>query len=419
MTPPAWTDDAIWYTVYPLGFVGAPIRDVAPPGNGGAPVVVHRLDRLIAWLDHLVALGCNGLLLGPIFSSVSHGYDTLDHYAIDPRLGDDADFDRLVEQCRARGVRLVLDGVFNHVSDRHPALARALADPGSPEAGWFHIDYDAQPPTWRDFEGHSDLVRLNHANPEVVDFVADVMRHWLRRGIDGWRLDAAYSVDPGFWADVLPRVRDEFPEALFVGEVIHTHEDRLAASTIESITAYELWKATWGSIRDRNMFELNWTLGRHDHLLDIDRPLTFVGNHDVTRIATQVGPAGSVLALVVMATVGGMPSIYYGDEGGTTGTKYDRLGGDDEVRPEMPASPGQWRPPEPWLVPLHQELLGLRRRNPWLVDARVAITTLENQRIVYRSSSQDSWLDVELDVRGGHRATVTGPEGELFRYEQA
>lgn len=413
MNAPAWTDDVIWYTVYPLGFAGAPIRDADALG------VHHRLDRLGAWLDHVVALGCNGLLLGPVFSSASHGYDTLDHYAIDPRLGDDADFDRLVGQCRDRGVRLMLDGVFNHVSDRHPAFVRALADPGAPEAGWFHIDRSAQPVAWHDFEGHRDLVRLNHANPRVADLVADVMGHWLGRGIDGWRLDAAYAVDPGFWADVLPRVRAQFPDALFLGEVIHAHEDWLAASTIGSITAYELWKATWSSILDRNMFELDWTLRRHNHLLGIDRPLTFAGNHDVTRIATRVGPAGAVLAAVVMATVGGMPSVYYGDEGGVLGTKYDRVGGDDEVRPELPARPDRWRPPEPWLVPLQRQLLALRRANPWLVDAQVAVTTLENQRIGYRSACQSSWLDVELDVRDACSATITGPHGILFHFDGA
>lgn len=137
-----------------------------------------------------------------------------------------------------------------------------------------------------------------------MKLVGDVMRHWLARGIDGWRLDAAYAVEPHFWATVLPDVRAQYPDALFTGEVIHSDLDRLKASTLESVTAYELWKAIWSSLNDANFFELDWTLTRHDELLDLTRPLTFIGNHDVTRITTLVGPQGAVLAMAVLCTVG-------------------------------------------------------------------------------------------------------------------
>lgn len=413
MRVPEWTDTVIWYAAYPLGLVGAPQQRSAVDEP-----VAHRLGQLTGWLDHLISIGCNGLLLGPIFASRSHGYDTLDYFQIDPRLGDDDDFDELVAQCRARGVRLLLDGVFNHVSADFPGLDEALADPNAPRAGWFHIDFSSDPPTRLNFEGSDDLVRLNHANPEVVQLVTEVMLHWLGRGIDGWRLDAAYAVAPEFWAEVLGRVREEYPDALFVGEVIHAEPGEIAASTLESITAYELWKATWSAIDTRNMFELDWTLKRHDEFLDQVRPLTFVSNHDVTRITTQIGPAGAVLGLVVLATVAGMPAIYYGDEGGMPGTKYERPGGDDEIRPAMPANPLDWQPPVGWLMDAHRALLGLRRRHPWLVDARHEVLDLTNERLVYRVAADDQWLEVTLDLTDGHRAVVTGPEGELYRFEQ-
>ncbi len=412
MTAPGWTDTAVWYSVYPLGMTGALHTSADPDGRPA-----HRLTRLEAWLDHLIALGCNGLLLGPVFTSRSHGYDTLDYFTIDPRLGDEADFDSLVDACHARGVRILLDGVFNHVSQDFPALREALASPEAEAADWFHIDYSTQPPTRLNFEGSDDLVRLNHASPGVAKLVGDVMRYWLARGIDGWRLDAAYAVDSQFWATVLPAVRADYPDALFAGEVIHVELDELKATTLESVTAYELWKAIWSSLNDANFFELDWTLTRTDELLDLLRPLTFIGNHDVTRITTMVGPQAAVLAMAVLCTVGGMPSVYYGDEGGVRGTKYERAGGDDEIRPEMPATPDRWQPPMPWLLDEYRALIALRRRHQWLVDARHEMVKLTNERLVYRSRAGELWLTTELDLSSGHRVVITGADGECYRFE--
>lgn len=410
MRAPDWTSAVIWYAIYPLGMVGAP-RQAAADAE-----LSHRLGRIEAWLDHLIVLGCNGLALGPIFDSRSHGYDTLDYFRIDPRLGDDADFDHLVQACRERGIRILLDGVFNHVSADFPALVEALADPDAATAGWFHIDYTTSPPTRLNFEGSDDLVRLNHDSPDVVKFVGDVMTYWLARGVDGWRLDAAYAVDPQFWARVLGRVRAEYPQALFVGEVIHTDLARVEAATVDSITAYELWKSTWSAINDHNFFELDWTMTRHNKLLDLVRPLTFVSNHDVTRISSKLGPQGARLALVVLATVGGMPSIYYGDEGGLPGIKYERPGGDDEVRPEMPASPLDWQMPHPDLWRAHRDLIALRRNHPWLVDARHEAVKVDSERYVYKMSAGDQWLQVELDLTDGYSAVIRDASGEIYRH---
>ena len=265
-------------------------------------------------------------------------------------------------------------------------------------------------------EGSDDLVRLNHASPDVVKLVGDVMTHWLARGIDGWRLDAAYAVDPQFWAQVLDRVRAEYPQALFVGEVIHTDLARVSAATVDSITAYELWKSTWSAINDRNFFELDWTMTRHDELLELVRPLTFVSNHDVTRIISKVGPQGALLALVVLATVGGMPSIYYGDEGGLPGIKYERPGGDDEVRPEMPAAPLDWQLPHPEIWQAHRALIALRRKHPWLVDARHEAVKVDSERYVYKMTAGDQWLQVELDMTKGYSAVVRDAAGEAYRH---
>jgi glycosidase len=387
MTDPAWVEHAVWWQVYPLGFVGAFPADPPPAADE------HRLRRIAAWFDHALELGASGIALGPVFASATHGYDTIDHYRIDPRLGDDADFDDLVEQARGRGLRVLLDGVFNHVGTGFGRHRDAVA---GGDDSWFRKGRDG----FATFEGHDGLITLNHRNPEVVDYVVDVMLHWLRRGADGWRLDAAYAVPDEFWARVLPRVRDEFPEAWFVGEVIHgDYAGTVSASTFDSVTQYELWKAIWSSLNDANFHELDHALTRHDEFLDAFVPLTFIGNHDVTRIASQLSDERYVgHALALMLTIGGTPSVYAGDEWAYRGVKEERFGGDDAVRPEFPADPSKSRHLGHDTFRLHQHLIGVRRRNPWLHGARTTSLRLANSQYVYRSSAGDDALVVALNV---------------------
>ncbi|WP_131106217.1 alpha-amylase family protein [Ornithinimicrobium sufpigmenti] len=412
-TSPTWPEHAIFWHVYPLGFTGAPVSgeearaEIAP---GATPY--PRLRHLTRWLDHLVELGCNGLLLGPVFASAGHGYDTLDHRRIDPRLGTEEDFAALVGGCRARGVRLVLDGVFNHLSAEHPVVRRGVEGGPDSEAGRWLKWVDGNP---RWFEGHSALVELDLTHPPVRDEVASVMTHWLEQGADGWRLDAAYAPGAEVWRPVIERVRATHPEAWIVGEVIHgDYPAFVSGSGVDSVTQYELWKATWSALLDANLYELDHGLRRHSEFLDTFVPQTFVGNHDVTRIASKVGEDGAVLALTVLMTVGGVPSVYYGDEEGYTGVKEDRAGGDDAVRPRFPHEPGDLGTWGQRVHRAHVDLIGLRRRHPWLVRARTETVTLTNEHLVYRSAGPEGQsLEVELDLRGGaRRAVVRDGEGQ-------
>ena len=378
MTEPAWVPHAIWWQVYPLGFVGA--YPAEPPPT----VDEHRLRRIVDWLDYAIELGASGIALGPVFASRTHGYDTTDHYRIDPRLGDDADFDHLIAEAHQRGLRVLLDGVFNHVATDFA------------HTSWFRKrgnDFDT-------FEGHGELIALDHDNPDVVAYTVDVMTHWLKRGADGWRLDAAYAVPDRFWSAVLPRVREQFGDAWFVGEVIHgDYTARVRESGFDSVTQYELWKAIWSSLNDGNFHELDWALVRHNEFLDDFVPMTFVGNHDVTRIASQLANTRHLEhALVILFTTGGTPSVYAGDESAYRGVKEERLGGDDAVRPEFTAPLMGVDEHGHDIFRLHQYLIGLRRRHAWLHAARTSPRGLTNTQYVYETRNGDDALLVALNV---------------------
>jgi len=384
MTEPEWVRHAIWWHVYPLGFTGA-----EPHAQQN---IVHRLAQLEPWLDYAIRLGASGLALGPIFAAETHGYDTVDHYRVDPRLGDEADFARLVEAAHAKGLKVLLDGVFNHAG-------RSFSRPGLLADGTF--------------EGHGNLVTLDHDSPAVRDYVTDVMCHWLDAGADGWRLDAAYATPRPFWTDVLARVKTRHPGAYLVGEVIHGDYEAIVAETgMHAVTQYELWKAIWSSLNDRNLFELAWALKRHAGYLDSFVPLTFVGNHDVTRIATRLTDERLLPhALAILFTTGGTPAVYYGDEQAFHGLKEERQGGDDAVRPEFPADPTGLAPWGAATFRLHQDLIGLRRRNPWLHNARTTAKQLTNTAAVLETTDGTHRLTTALNLA---EEPIPLPQGKVL-----
>lgn len=382
-------EHVIWWQVYPLGFVGAEAQAIEG--------TEHRLDRIVDWFDYLLELGCNGLSLGPIFASSTHGYDTIDHFRIDSRLGETADFERLVTAAHDRGIKVMLDGVFNHVGREHPKFTKALDGGPNSEAGqWFRWDGDKP----RAFEGHDILVTLNHDNPAVQQYVADVMTHWIDRGVDAWRLDAAYEIAPSLFRATLPAVRERAPHAWFVGEMIHgDYEGYIAASGLDSVTQYELWKAIWSSLNDDNLFELGHAIERNNDMLGTFVPATFVGNHDVTRIASALTDERKIpITVALLFFLAGVPSVYYGDEQAFRGVKEERVGGDDAIRPAFPSGPDDLAPHGRALFQLHQELIGLRRRHPWLHSARTEVSELSNQAVTLTSKGNDEELVLTIDL---------------------
>lgn len=396
------TDQAIWWHVYPLGACGAPIH---PASSDPEQAELHRLRRLEPWLDHAVGLGCSGLLLGPVFTATSHGYDTLDHYHLDPRLGVDEDLDDLIAAARRRGLSIMLDGVFNHVGIDHPLV---VDESPAIQREQGHI---------RCWEGHGGLALLDHSRPEVADLVTAVMLHWLRRGIAGWRLDVAYAVPAPFWQEVIGRVRTEFPDAVFLGEVIHgDYADLLDRSGMDSITQYELWKAIWSSLKDRNLWELAWALDRHDTLSRGHILQTFVGNHDVDRIADTVGDDGAALAAALLMTLPGMPSVYYGDEHAFRGSKGTGLYADDPLRPPLPDGPHLLVTHGQWMHDHYRDLIGFRRRHQWLSRARVEVVGKDNTWISYVCTGEGHRVQVDLRLTPTAWVQASADDGESFTW---
>ncbi len=408
-----WTEHVIWWHVFPLGFTGA---------ERAAGDAQPRLRRLEPWLDYLLELGCNGLALGPVFTSSTHGYDTIDHFHVDPRLGTDDDLRWLFDTCRSRGVHVMLDGVFHHVGRDFPAFRDVLEHgQASRWAQWFHLDPAAGGPDgfgYRDFEGHRELVALNHAEPEVLDHIASVMNHWLDAGARGWRLDAAYAIPLPALRSIADAVRARHPDAWLVGEVIHgDYASFVRDGGLDSVTQYELWKAVWSSFNDGNLFELAWALERHDGFVGEFVPMTFVGNHDVTRIASRLDDPGLLgHALAVLFGVAGVPSVYYGDEQAFRGVKEERVGGDDAVRPAFPGTPAELAP-DGWPVfRTHQELIGVRRRHAWLTGARTRVDHVANEQLAFTSRAGDGVVTVLLNIAGSeHRFDGAGAPTVLAR----
>lgn len=330
------------------------------------------LPSITAWLDHVARLGCGGVLLTPVHESSTHGYDTIDAFALDPRLGTDADLDALFAACRSRDLRIVLDGVFNHVGR------------GFARTDWL---------SGRSWEGHDELAELDHRNPEVLTWAVDVARHWLDRGADGWRLDVAYSIPRSFLRSFTDQVRATHPDSLLFGEMIHGDYRGFVADTgLHGVTQYELFKAVWSACNDGNCWELSHALTRHGEFAADFAPITFLGNHDVTRIRSQLHDERHLEhALAVLFTVPGIPCTYYGDELGWTGIKEGRAGGDDAIRQPLPD-----------VAPVDvderfAEWIGFRRSHPELTTATIDVLDRTNRTIRYRAGG----VTVALDLDGG------------------
>ena len=333
----AWYDEAVFYHIYPLGLTGAPKTN-----DYGAPV--HRLRTLLPWVEHLRCLGFSALYIGPLFQSVGHGYETTDYRTLDARLGTNDDLVALVDACHAAGIRVVFDGVFNHTGRDFFAF-RDLRErrEASPYRDWYcNVDF------WGDTEyhdgfsygnwgGYNLLAKLNQRNPAVRDYLCDVVRFWIREfDVDGIRLDAADVLDFDFMRELRRTVDAAKPDFWLMGEVIHGDYSRWAnEQTLHSVTDYALHKGLYSGHNDQNYFEIAHTVRRTLGMVPPHiRLYNFVDNHDVERIHTKLRNKAHYLPVhVLLYTLPGIPSVYYGSEWGIDGKK-ERFS-DDSLRPHI------------------------------------------------------------------------------------
>ena len=393
--PPGWASDAVFYQIFPDRFARA--GDAKPNGlePWGSPPTFHGymggdLDGVVERLDWLTELGANAIYLNPIFQSGSnHRYHTHDYFRVDPLLGGDPAFERLLAACHARGIRVILDGVFNHSSrgffQFHDVLENGRE---SPYSDWFHIHewplhpYSVdQPANYEGWWGLKALPKFNTDNPLVREFLMEVAEHWIRAGIDGWRLDVPEEIDtPGFWEEFRERVRAINPDAYIVGEIWGDASFYIADGTrFDATMNYQFTAATIAFVVGRRL----------DHTTRLDNPLYTVApaldaasyrermarlierypqqvvqanlnlldSHDTARLITIAGgdTQSVVLSLVLLLTTPGAPCLYYGTEIGLPG------GVDPDNRRSFP-----WNEPETWnttILESARQLIALRSEN--------------------------------------------------------
>lgn len=333
----AWYDEAVFYHIYPLGMTGAPKQN--PYGEP-----VHRLNALLPWISHIREIGCNALYIGPLFESVGHGYETTDYKKLDSRLGTNEDLTNFVAECHKQGMRVILDGVFNHTGRDFFAFQDIKQNrENSRYKDWYcNVNFWGNNSfndgfSYENWGGYDLLAKLNQHNPEVKDYICDVIRFWVKEfDIDGIRLDAADVMDFEYMK-ALRRVANEVKEDFWLmGEVIHGNYSRWANDgTLHSVTNYMLHKALYSAHNDHNYFEAAHTVKYvSDMVSDKLKLYTFVDNHDVERIYTKLrNKAHFVPVHVMLYTLPGIPSIYYGSEFGIEGRK-ERYS-DDSLRPVL------------------------------------------------------------------------------------
>ena len=403
-----WAYEGIFYQIYPIGFTGAPTSN---DGN-----VVPRILKLKEWSSYLQELGVSSILLNPIFESDNHGYDTRDFKKIDCRLGTNEDFAEVCKDLHAHNVKIVLDGVFNHVGRGFWAFKDVQEKKwDSPYKDWFCINFDGNSAYndgfwYEGWEGHYELVKLNLYNPAVVDYLLECVKGWVEEfDIDGLRLDVAYSLERNFMKRLRSFCQELKPDFALIGEVLFGDYNLIVNDEmLHSCTNYECYKGIYSSFNSMNMFEIahslnrqygpeQWCIYRGKHLM------SFVDNHDVTRIASILTNKNHLpLAYGLLLGMPGVPCIYYGSEWGEEGVKAPN--NDYALRPwfEEP------KPNE--LTELIKELIHIRTGSDALCNGTYRNVVLTNHQLVFERKTDSEGMLVAINTSD---APYTAKNGEL------
>lgn len=403
-----WAYEGIFYQIYPIGFCGA------PTANDGK--TVSRILKLKDWSSYLESLGISSILLNPIFESDNHGYDTRDYKKIDCRLGTNEDFAEVCKDLHAHNVKIVLDGVFNHVGRGFWAFKDVQEKKwDSPYKDWFCINFDGNScyndGFWYEgWEGHFELVKLNLANSAVVDYLLECVKGWIDEfDIDGLRLYVAYCLDRNFMKRLRSFCQELKPDFALIGEVLFGDYNQIVNDEmLHSCTNYECYKGIYSSFNSMNMFEIahslnrqygpeQWCIYRGKHLM------SFVDNHDVTRIASILTNKNHLpLTYGLLLGMPGVPCIYYGSEWGEEGVKAPN--NDYALRPcfEEP------KPNE--LTEEIKKMIHVRTGSNALCHGSYRNVVLTNHQLIFERRTDDERMLVAINASD---APFTAHNGEL------
>ena len=391
-----WAYNSIFYQIYPIGFCGAPVH------NDG--VCVPRIRKLMDWSEYLQTLGVDSILLNPIFESDNHGYDTRDFKKIDCRLGTNEDFKEVCEDLHKHNVKIVLDGVFNHVGRGFWAFKDVQEKKwDSPYKDWFHISFDGNScyddGFWYEgWEGHFELVKLNLQNPAVVDYLMECVKYWIDEfNIDGLRLDVAYSLDHNFMRRLRSYTQELKPDFALIGEVLFGDYNIIVNDEmLHSCTNYECYKGLYSSFNCMNMFEIahslhrqfgsdQWCIYRGKHLM------TFVDNHDVTRLASILTNKKHIpLAYGLLMGMPGIPCLYYGSEWAEPGEKAPD--NDYALRPCFE----EQKPNE--LTEFIKKLIRVRQGSDALCNGAYKNVVIQNHQLLFERCSEKERVIVAINA---------------------
>ena len=391
-----WAYNETFYQIYPIGFCGAPVH------NDG--VTEHRILKIGEWAEYLGDLGIGSIILNPIFESDNHGYDTRDFRKIDCRLGTNEDFKEVCQKLHDNNVKIMLDGVFNHVGRGFWAFKDVQEKKwDSPYKDWFHISFDGNScyndGFWYEgWEGHFELVKLNLQNPAVVDYLMECVKYWIDEfDIDGLRLDVAYSLDHNFMRRLRSYTQELKPDFALIGEVLFGDYNIIVNDEmLHSCTNYECYKGLYSSFNSMNMFEIahslhrqfgsdQWCIYRGKHLM------TFVDNHDVTRLASILTNKKHIpLAYGLLMGMPGIPCLYYGSEWAEQGEKAPD--NDYALRPcfEEP------KPNE--LTEFIKKLIRVRQESDALCNGAYKNVVIQNHQLVFERCSEKERVIVTINA---------------------
>jgi glycosidase len=409
---PDWIQSAFIYHLYPLGLTAA------PHDNHYEAPTEYRLDKLYAWLDHLQWLGVNTLFLGPILQSSQHGYDTIDYFQVDKRLGDNHSFKAFSQEVHRRGMRLILDAVFNH-SGRDFWAFQDLQKNGQQSAykDWYEgVRFDQNSPmgdrfNYQTWAGYHSLPKFNLSNAEIRNHLLQAVKFWIEEwGIDGLRLDAADHVQLDFWQTLRQFTTSLRPDFWLMGEVVHGEYQHLANHQhLHSVTNYEAYKGLYSSLNDANYFEIAHTLERQFGEVGIYRDLmlyNFVDNHDVNRVASQLKNKQHIFPLyALLFTMPGIPSIYYGSEWGIEGKRTNFS--DQALRPALSLESMIQKAPIANLPATIRQLAELRLTAPALQVGIYRQAYIRPQQFAFWRETENQKILISINA-SSEKASISG-----------